>query len=467
MHWIESITRALHFVESNLTHDIGVEDVADKVYASHAHFQRIFHLVTGYTIGDYLRNRRLSEAARDIVQEEKLIDVAFKYQYDTQEGFSKAFTRFHGVTPTQLRNENTVAKFFHPLKINVTIQGGFNMERNIISTIHPFTSDNAGENYWFNSAMRYVMQCQGEPDYDYGFFAGITGDNYTQFYPRNAIDGVCAASDSLMSPDYAKWVFDQVGYACEYVTEQELLANQEHYLQQIIAYIDRGLPVICVDWGVFVGYEDGGKTLLFLTHEWEEPRRVAVRGERFIEKIPSTETQRGCNFITLDMIFIGEKKQQKDLAQLHREAILRLPAQLTGGTDDYIFGAAAFRAWADDIESGKFDDVLAREGDGTWSYTNYVCVLATNGSDNHHGFDVKCLELNPDMTFLADVAALYAKMGDMWMRDKDCLEKLGGGFNISKKTLDNKRKRAKIVAKIREFADVTDEVVRIIGGQMS
>jgi len=127
LHWIESITKALHFIENNLTQNICVDDVADNVYASGAHFQRIFHLVTGYTIGDYLRNRRLSEAAHDIAHGQKLIDVAFKYQYDTQEGFSKAFTRFHGITPKQARKGKCSAKFFHPLKINITIEGGFSM----------------------------------------------------------------------------------------------------------------------------------------------------------------------------------------------------------------------------------------------------------------------------------------------------------------------------------------------------
>jgi len=336
----------------------------------------------------------------------------------------------------------------------------------IIPHIRPFTSDNAGENYWFNSAMRYVMECLGELDYDYGFFAGLTGDNFTQFYPRNGnfsnnVMIYCAVSDCQMGADYATWVFDQIGYTCEYVARKELLANQAHYLQKIMAHIDRGLPVICSDWGVFVGYEDGGQTLLFLTHEWTEPKRLHVCGDNFVENIPHTENDRGHEFDDCDLIFIGEKKEQKDLATLYREAISRLPAQLTGGTEDFIFGAAAFRAWADDVENGKFDNILMREGDGTWSYTNYVCVLATNGSCCFD-FLQKAQELNPDMAFLSEIAALYRKIGDMWHRDKDCLEKLGGGFNISYKTLTNAKKRAKIVAKIREFADVTDEILVLL-----
>jgi len=327
------------------------------------------------------------------------------------------------------------------------------MKSNIISAIHPLISDNAGENYWFNGCARYVMECLNEPDYDYGFFAGITGDNYTQFYPSKI--SCCAVSDYLMEPEYAAWVFDQVGYACEYVTKEDLLNNQAHYVQKIMDSIDRGVPVICSNWGVYVGYEDDGKTLLFLTHEWEEPRRVNIFGDKVA----------GDRHDLQFMIFVGEKKEQKDLAKIYRNAIERLPKLLTTKTDEYVFGAAAFRAWADDIEGGKYDDP-AMLADEWWNWCNYVCVLATNGSDNHHGFDAKALELNPDMTFLNEIAALYKKMGDMWLRDKDCLEKLGGGFNITYKTLQSKKKRARIAAKIREFAEVTDEVLRVLDDRL-
>ena len=322
---------------------------------------------------------------------------------------------------------------------------------NSIPLIHPLINDNAGENYWFNGCARYVMECLSEPEYDYSFFAGLTGDVFTQFYPGG--DSCCAVSDFQMGPEYAKWVFGQVGYDCEYVTKQELLADQEHYLRKIMAHIDRGLPVIHNTGGVYVGYEDGGKTLLFLTHEWTEPKRVDVFGEKVA----------GDRHDLRFMIFIGEKKRDVPLARIYRDAILRLPALLTTRTDEYVFGAQAFRAWADDIESGKYDDPAVLEK--KWNnYTNYVCVLATNGSCCFSFLD-KAKELNPDMTFLDEISALYRKMGGMWggeTPEKGCLEKLGGGFNVSYKTLQNMKKRAKIVAKIREFADCVDEVVRIL-----
>jgi len=77
----------------------------------------------GMTIGEYIRNRRLSLAAQDLLlPNSRIIDVAMRYQYDTQESFSKAFIRFHGIPPSKARRGKV--KLFHPLSINITNQGG-------------------------------------------------------------------------------------------------------------------------------------------------------------------------------------------------------------------------------------------------------------------------------------------------------------------------------------------------------
>ena len=458
---MESVTKAIQYIESNITQELGVNDVSERVYASGSYFQRVFHIVTGMTIGDYIRNRRLTLAAQEILRGQSLIGTVMKYQYDTQESFSKAFTRFHGVTPSALRKSGSGAKAFHPLEINITIQGGFDMSRKVIPVIRPLISDMRGENYWFNGCAAYAMEALGETDYDYWFFAGITGDIFTQFYPRkDAADASilwkCAASDFRMGPAYAAWLFDQVGYACEYVTEQELLADRERYLRKLMDSIDRGIPVIHCAWGVFVGYEDGGKTLLYITHELTEAKRLTLGNDRLFDIPEPVGDEREIALAPFDWIFVGEKTREASLPQLYREAIQRLPEQLTAQTDDYIFGAEAFRAWADDIENGKYDDPAMLEGKTRWNnYENYVCVLATNGSCCF-SFLEKAMELNPDMGWLKKIARLYKKMGRMWGGDKPsigCLEKLGGGFNVKYETLRKPRKRAKIAAKIRAFAD--------------
>ena len=131
MTWIKNLSQAINYIEEHLTDDIRIEDVSAQANASTSHFQFVFHVVTGITIGEYIRNRRLSLAAHDLLQlGYKIIDVAMRYQYDTQESFSKAFTRFHGVPPSKIQRGQ--AKLFHPFSINVIIQGGFDMSHKFI-----------------------------------------------------------------------------------------------------------------------------------------------------------------------------------------------------------------------------------------------------------------------------------------------------------------------------------------------
>lgn len=126
LYWLQSVNKAITFMERNMTNKIGIEDISREVYSSGAHFQRIFHLVTGITIGEYIRNRRLSLAGRDLrLQKEKIAEIAVKYQYDTPESFSKAFSRFHGIKPSEVQTKGSRLKFYSPLIINISVEGGF------------------------------------------------------------------------------------------------------------------------------------------------------------------------------------------------------------------------------------------------------------------------------------------------------------------------------------------------------
>lgn len=135
MNWIQSISKAIKYVENHLCDEISIDEISSYVYTSSSHFQFIFHVVMGMTIGEYIRNRRLSCAAQYLLQtNSKIIDVAMLYRYDTQESFSKAFARFHGVSPSKVRHDKV--KIFQPLSINVTLKGGFDMSRNLIDKFY-------------------------------------------------------------------------------------------------------------------------------------------------------------------------------------------------------------------------------------------------------------------------------------------------------------------------------------------
>lgn len=133
MEWIESITKAIDYIEENITQDLNIEKIAKNVFVSPFYFQKGFAMLCGITVGEYIRLRRLTLAGIELVSGDvKIIDVAVKYGYDSPDSFSKAFTRFHGVTPTSVKKDKTIIKSFARLKIKFTLEGGFIMDYKVV-----------------------------------------------------------------------------------------------------------------------------------------------------------------------------------------------------------------------------------------------------------------------------------------------------------------------------------------------
>ena len=125
MDWVEALNKALAYIEDNLLEEITCKKIANHVYISNAHFQKAFYAMTGYTIGEYIRNRRLTLAGHELsVSNAKVIDIAFKYGYETSESFSKAFTRYHGITPSLVKRKGVNLKSFNRLTIKIIMEGG-------------------------------------------------------------------------------------------------------------------------------------------------------------------------------------------------------------------------------------------------------------------------------------------------------------------------------------------------------
>lgn len=134
MDWIARLQSSIDYIENHLLDDLSIEEVAETAFVSSFHYQRIFSLLTGMTIGEYIRKRRLAKAGQEITGSDgKVIDVALKYGYDSPESFSKAFTRFHGISPAIARQPGSSLKSFSPLVLKITIEGGLTMDYRIES----------------------------------------------------------------------------------------------------------------------------------------------------------------------------------------------------------------------------------------------------------------------------------------------------------------------------------------------
>lgn len=132
MDWITGIQRAVDYVEAHITDEINYEETARQAYSSSFHFQRVFSIICGFTLGDYIRFRRLSLAGNELASSDaRILDVAIKYGYESQESFSRAFIRFHGISPSQAKSDGANLKSFTRLSVKLILDGGNTMDYRI------------------------------------------------------------------------------------------------------------------------------------------------------------------------------------------------------------------------------------------------------------------------------------------------------------------------------------------------
>lgn len=119
------IQDAINYIEEHLTDEIDSNQIAREACLSNFYFQRIFKALFGYSIGEYIRFRRLTLAGNELAESDvKVIDVALKYGYETPESFSRAFKDFHGIAPSQVKGDYKKLKTFSRLSVIITLRGG-------------------------------------------------------------------------------------------------------------------------------------------------------------------------------------------------------------------------------------------------------------------------------------------------------------------------------------------------------
>lgn len=119
MNYDACIKKSIDFIEDNLEKKIELEELAENVFLSKYHFHRKFHAATGEPVAEYIRKRRLIKAANDLLYtDEKIIDIALKYQFASQETFTKAFKKFYGIPPREFRRSSNINVMPSALAVN-------------------------------------------------------------------------------------------------------------------------------------------------------------------------------------------------------------------------------------------------------------------------------------------------------------------------------------------------------------
>lgn len=119
MNYNACIKKSIEYIEHNLNNKIELKELADKVFLSKYYFHRIFHTIVGEPVAEYIRSRRLMEAANELLTtDNKIVDIALKYQFSSQESFSKAFKKYYKISPKQFRsNQNNISLINSSAKI--------------------------------------------------------------------------------------------------------------------------------------------------------------------------------------------------------------------------------------------------------------------------------------------------------------------------------------------------------------
>lgn len=131
MDWITGLNETMDYIESHLTGEIDYWQLARLACCSAYHYQRMFAYMAGVSLGEYIRRRRMSVAAVDLQNGEKVLDVALKYGYQSPTAFNRAFQSVHGLPPSAVREAGAAVKAFPPLRFTITIKGVEEMEYRI------------------------------------------------------------------------------------------------------------------------------------------------------------------------------------------------------------------------------------------------------------------------------------------------------------------------------------------------
>ena len=264
MNWVHKIQQAIDYIECNLEEKISVDEVARAVMYSPVPLQYLFSAMTGYSVGEYIRFRRLDCAVNDLFDNKlSVTETAFKYQYETVEAFSKAFKRAYSVSPSKFTKTNSRYRKFAPIKINFNLTGGFNMEKNFIMGLRKINIFAPPRNNEYIQCVISALGALGE-DLDYDYVTAISGSSFrTTYSPFGKFDsGLPGIANNLWTVEHT---FKMLGYRVnihrrsDYETDKKLIMDS----------IDRGVPVITVagvlhycDTCVISGYDNDGEVLL-------------------------------------------------------------------------------------------------------------------------------------------------------------------------------------------------------------
>lgn len=172
MYYLDKIGQAIEFIEDNLSENITIEDVARVGCLSTYHFHRIFQMMVGDSVMGYIRKRRLSAAMKKLTEtDERIIQIAVEYQFESQEAFSRSFKKCFGITPGLCRKNKVKLKEYDRISFTneefSNYAGGIFMEPKIVNkesfmVIGPGVRSTPENGQNFIQIPKFVQKCIAE-----------------------------------------------------------------------------------------------------------------------------------------------------------------------------------------------------------------------------------------------------------------------------------------------------------------
>jgi AraC family transcriptional regulator len=125
MDWMTGIQQTIDYIEDNIGTELDINMLAERIFTSQFYFQKVFTILCDCTVSEYIRNRRMTLSGYEIIATDiPILDIALKYGYETHESFTRAFTRFHGLTPSDARKNHSNLSVFSRISVKSNLSGG-------------------------------------------------------------------------------------------------------------------------------------------------------------------------------------------------------------------------------------------------------------------------------------------------------------------------------------------------------
>lgn len=222
---LKELNEVSAYIENHITENINIGELAKITMLSPDGFCRLFGYMVGMTVNEYIRKRRLSLAAFDLQNgDEKIIDIAMKYDWNSADAFTKAFVNQHSVTPSEARNHIGSVKIYPPVSFEVNIKGAKEMDFKIIEAngfeVYGLTKQfgcQAGERFKQENIMWAVDEehypekiCNGYDGIWYGIF---NNGEYSIARSKADIEYDNLEKITIPSDKYAVFTTEKGGYA--------------------------------------------------------------------------------------------------------------------------------------------------------------------------------------------------------------------------------------------------------------